>query len=242
MDLKKKVWSYSSLKLYETCKYAFYRKYVEGIEEQPNAFSLFGKHAHSVLERYFKGELYAFELADVFEQEYETAVPMHFPYFNMFKSFYDKTLRYFQEFDGIEGEVLGVEQKLEGRIGKHKFIGFADLIMRDDKGIFIIDHKSHGNWKSQKERHEYFRQLYLYAHFVHEMYGVYPYKLVFNKFCADEPLDEEPFNVGDYCSAIDWFTFGVDMILMNEDWDCEVDNFYCQNLCKVGCVYGGDDI
>ena len=51
-------------KLYETCRYAFY-------EEEPNAFSSFGKYVHSVLERYFKGELYAFELADVFEQEYE---------------------------------------------------------------------------------------------------------------------------------------------------------------------------
>ena len=78
MDLTKKKWSFSSLKLYETCKYAFYLKYIEGIEEEPNAFSSFGKHVHSVLERYFKGELYAFELADVFEQEYETAVPQRF--------------------------------------------------------------------------------------------------------------------------------------------------------------------
>ena len=120
MDLTKKKWSFSSLKLYETCKYAFYLKYIEGVEEEPNAFSSFGKHAHSVLERYFKGELYAFELADVFEQEYETAVPQRFPFYNMYSAFYNKTLAYLQNFDGIDGEVLSVEEKLESIIGDYE--------------------------------------------------------------------------------------------------------------------------
>ena len=57
MDLTKKKWSYSALKLYETCKYAFYLKYVEDKEEEPNVFSSFGKHAHNILERYCKGKL-----------------------------------------------------------------------------------------------------------------------------------------------------------------------------------------
>lgn len=240
MDLTKKKWSFSSLKLYETCKYAFYLKYIEGIEEEPNAFSSFGKHVHSVLERYFKGELYAFELADVFEQEYETAVPERFPYWNMFNAFYSKTLAYLQNFDGIDGEVLGVEEKLESTIGGYKFIGFADLIMKDENGIFVVDHKSHGTWKSKKERAEYMRQLYLYAHCIKEKYGEFPYKLVFNKFRSDKPLDEELFNERDYAATIDWFKTAVDTILATDEWDCEVDNFYCANLCKMGCIYGGE--
>ena len=239
MDLQNKKWSFSSVKLFETCPFAFKLKYIDGVEEQPNAFSSFGKHVHSILERYFKGEFYAFELADVFEQEYEIAVPQRFPFYNMYSAFYNKTLAYLQNFDGIDGEVVAVEQKFDTVIGGHKFIGYADLILRDDEGLVVVDHKSHGAWKSKKERADYMRQLYLYAYCVKEMYGEFPHKLVFNMFRKDEPLDEEVFKEGDYMAAVDWFKGAVDVILANEDWECKVDNWYCQHLCKMGCCYEG---
>lgn len=240
MNLTKKKWSFSSIKLFETCKYAFYLKYIEDNDEEPNAFSQHGSLVHSILERYFNGELYAFELADIFEKEYETAVTEKFPFFAMYKGFYEKTLEYLQNFDGIDGEVLGVEQKFDTTISGYKFIGFADLIIRDDKGIVIYDHKSHGKWKSKKERAEYFRQLYIYAYCVKELYGELPYKLVFNRFrIPDEPLDEELFNKNDYNSAIKWFTDSIDEILATDEWDCNVDNFYCGSLCRLGCCYEG---
>ena len=244
MDLTKKKWSYSALKLYETCKYAFYLKYVEDKEEETNVFSSFGKHAHNILERYCKGELYEFELADVFEEEYETAVPQRFPYYNMYASFYNKTLAYFQNFDGFDGEILAVEQKLESKIGGYKFIGFADLILRDENGIVVVDHKSHGAWKSKKERADYLRQLYLYAYCIQEIYGELPYKLVFNKFRADKPWDEELFKEGDYTAALDWFKVGVETILVTTDWECCPQAFYCDSLCGFieDCAYNGRDM
>ena len=244
MDLTEKKWSYSSLKLYETCKYAFYLKYVEGKEEEQNVFASFGKHVHSILERYFKGELYAFELADVFEKEYETAVKGRFPFYNMYAAFYNKTLSYLQNFDGIDGEVLGVEQKLESVIGGYKFIGYADLILRDEIGIVVVDHKSHGAWKSKKERADYLRQLYLYAHRIKEIYGEFPYKLAFNKFRADKPWDEELFKEGDYVAALDWFKAGVETALTTTEWECCPQAFYCDELCGFieDCAYNGRDM
>lgn len=241
MDLTKKEWSYSSLKLYETCRYAFYLKYVEDEQEGDNAFALHGKLSHSILERWAKGELYAFELADTFEQEYDMWVTEKFPFYNMYKAFFDKTLAYFENFDGIDGEIIGVEQELKAVIGGHKFIGFADLIVRDENGIVLIDHKSHGAWKSKKERADYMRQLYLYAYCIKEVYGEFPYKLVFNKFRCDEPWDEELFKEGDYTAAIDWFKAAVDTILATTEWECKVDKFYCESLCRLNCVYSGVD-
>lgn len=240
MDLSKKKWSYSSLKLFEQCPYAFYLRYVEDIPEQPNAFAQCGGLIHSILERYFKGELFAFELSDTFEAEYSTAVTELFPFFTMYKSYYDKSLAYLQNFDGIEGEVLGVEQEMTAEIGGYKFIGYADLIMCDEKGIFIIDHKSKDKWKSRKERTDYLRQLYLYAYCIKEKYGEFPYKLVFNKFRAENPLDEELFHEGDYQSALDWFKTGVETILNAEEWECKFDKFYCESLCgQAVCPYEG---
>ena len=62
MDLKKKVWSFSSVKSFEQCPYSFYLHYVEGEQELPNSFAQSGSFVHSILERCYKGELYEFEL------------------------------------------------------------------------------------------------------------------------------------------------------------------------------------
>lgn len=238
MDLKKKKWSFSSVKLFEQCPYAFYQKYIQGQTEEENAFAQHGKFAHSILERCLKGELMAFELADVFESEYQTNVTKNFPYANIAKSFYDKTLQYFQDYDGFVGEVVGVEEKLETKFGDYDFIGFADLILRDKQGIYIVDHKSHAAFKSKKEREEYFRQLYLYAECVKRKYGEYPYKLVFNMFRI--PKLEEDFFCQAQCDfSVKWFIDSVNKILQNTKWDCNVDSWYCSNLCGIDCVYRG---
>lgn len=241
MDLFTKAWSFSSVKLFATCPYAFYLRYIKGEKESPNAFSQHGTLVHSLLERYFKGELFAFELADLFEQEYANVVTEQFPFYNMYKSYYDKTLQYLQNFEGIDGEVLSVEQKLESIIGGHKFIGYADLMLRDDNGIVVIDHKSHAKWASKREREEYFRQLYLYAHVVKEMYGEFPRTLSFNRFrIPDEPMDSVVFRKEDYDVTLDWFKRIVDTILKEDNWECRVNDFYCKSLCGMReCIYNG---
>lgn len=241
MNLKNKKWSFSSVKLYDTCPYAFYLKYVEDVPDKPNAFAQHGSFVHKILERYFKGELIEFELADIFESEYEDNVTERFPFFNMYKSYYDKTLEYLQNFDGIKGKVIGVEQEVESVIGGYKFIGYIDLVMKDDKGIFIVDHKSHSEFKSKKERAEYYRQLYLYARCIKDKYGEFPYKLVFNRFrILEKPLDEEIFNEDDYKSATSWFGTSIDKIFSETNWDCNINKFFCDSLCGLDeCVYCG---
>lgn len=238
MDLRKKKWSFSSVKLFEQCPYAFYQRYIQDQPEEENAFAQHGKFVHSILERCLKGELMAFELADVFECEYQTNVAKQFPYANIARSFYDKTLQYFQEYNDFKGEIIGVEEKLETKFEDIEFIGFADLIMRDEKGIYIVDHKSHAAFKSKKEREEYFRQLYLYAECVKRKYGEYPYKLVFNMFRIPK-LEECFFNLDECQYSVNWFINSVNLILTNTDWGCKIDNWYCSNLCGMECAFKG---
>lgn len=239
MDLKKKKWSFSSVKLFEQCPYAFYLRYIEDQTEEENAFAQHGKFVHSLLERCLKGELMAFELADVYERDYQANVTKSFPFANIAKSFYDKTFQYLQTFDDFEGVIIGVEEKLETKFGDCDFIGFADLIMRDDVGIYIVDHKSHAAFKSKKEREEYFRQLYLYAECIKRKYGEYPYKLVFNMFRV--PKNEvELFAPSRLTDSVNCFSDSVIAILNNTDWDCNVDSWYCKNLCGFAqCPFRG---
>lgn len=239
MDLHEKKWSFSSVKLFEQCPFAFYQKYVCDNPEEENAFAQHGKFAHNILERCFKGELMPYELSDVFESEYYKNVTKQFPYPNTAKSFYDKTLQYFKDFDDdFEGEIIGVEEELEMKFGDYSFIGYADLIMRDDKGIYIVDHKSHAAFKCKKERTDYFRQLYLYAECVKQKYGEYPYKLVFNMFRASK-IEVEFFDPLQHCNDTLWFKDCVDKIMQNTEWECNPDQFYCANLCGIDCPYRG---
>lgn len=239
MDLSKKKWSFSSVKLYEQCPFAFYKKYILEEVEEFNAFSQHGKFAHKILEGCLKGELAAFELADIYRQEYSSNVTKQFPYSNIAKSFYDKTLQYFINYDNdFEGEVIGVEERLETKFGDYDFIGYADLIMRDDKGFYIVDHKSHAAFKSKAERREYFRQLYLYAECVKRKYGEYPYKLMFNMFRVPK-IETEFFDASQSTDSVKWFVDSVTKILASTEWDCKVDNWYCSNLCGMDCVFRG---
>lgn len=238
MDLHDKIWSFSSVKHFQQCPYAFYCKYVEEQTEEENAFAQHGKFAHSLLERCLKGELTPFELADVYVQEYAQNVTKQFPYANIAKSFYDKTLQYFEDFDGFDGEVIAVEEKLETKFGDYNFVGYADLIMRDNNGLYIVDHKSHAAFKSKKERDEYFKQLYLYAEGVKRKYGEYPYKLVFNMFRVPK-MEEEFFLPSGRSNGALWFINSVDMIMQNESWECKPDAWYCANLCGMDCIYRG---
>lgn len=238
MDLREKTWSFSSVKLFEQCPFAFWLKYVEDQTEEDNAFAQHGKFAHSLLERYFKGELMAFELADVYENEYHKYVTLQFPYANIARSFYEKTFQYFQTFDGFPEEVIGVEEKLEGKFGDYNFVGYADLILRDDKGIIIVDHKSHAAFKNKKERSEYFRQLYLYAECVKQKYGEYPYKLMFNMFRIPK-MEVELFAPSSNRNDESWFIERVNTIMNNKEWDCKPDAWYCANLCGMNCPYRG---
>ena len=252
MDLRKKRWSYSSVKLYETCPYAFYLKYIQDIEEETNAMAEHGSFVHVLLESYYKGEKIAFELASDFEEKYDEKVKHRFPYYNMYKSFYDSTLNYLYNFEGIseENKILYVEQEVTGLISPGldipskgiPFIGYIDLVYEDNKGIVIEDHKSHGKWRNKKERAEYFRQLYIYAYCLHQEGLPLPYKLVFNKFRTGK-LDEELFNESDYHEALPWFCNSVEKIMKETEWECKIDSFYCSHLCGfLECVWNGRDL
>lgn len=238
MDLRKKKWSFSSVKLFEQCPFAFYQKYINDQSEEENAFAQHGKFAHSILERCLKNELMAFELADVYESEYQSNVTKHFPFANIAKSFYAKTLQYFQNYDDFEGEIVAVEEKLETKFGEYDFIGYADLILKDEQGYVVVDHKSHAAFKSKAERQEYFKQLYLYAECIKRKYGEYPYKLIFNMFRVPK-LEEEFFALSQCKDTVIWFQDTVTEILQNNDWDCKVDNWYCSNLCGIDCAFRG---
>lgn len=244
-------WSFSKLAAFKQCPMSFYLTYVEnpGSEDElPGYFSEYGSLMHSILEQYYKGNLPVFCLADEWRSRYESEVivaPPPFP-----KGFgeknYDAAIRYLENFEGIPDgyKVLSVEKKFVLDIGGYPVSGIADLVLCDtalQPDIIIVDHKTKSMASMKKEYQIYRMQLYLYAIWCKQEYGVYPKTLRFNMVKdmvnIDEPFDETMVDV-----TKKWFLDGIREIEacdMFEDWHSCIgaeetkEPYFCKWICGV---------
>lgn len=245
--LDKIVWSYSSVNSYQNCPRCFFLERIQKVEKVQNAFAEWGSFMHSILERYFKGEIDIFDLLDVYEKEYKRRVQCAFPfnkYADLSSRYYEAGLNYLSNFNGLSPkfEILGIEDKAILTIGKRKFIGYIDLILRhrDTKSIVIVDHKSKSSFKNQKELNEYLRQLYLYSLYVKEKYGEYPESLMFNMVRAGDKVSH-PFSEDRLNEAVDWFLSTIDLIYSDLKFEDKISIEYERKFKDISTYRPGDD-
>jgi len=187
----------------------------------------------------------SFELADAYEAEYDEAVKHYFPPFpkGMAGQYYDEGLQYFQSFDGFgdDKEILSVEDKFELDIRGNRFVGIADLVLRDRNtgGIIVIDHKSKSMNSMKKSQYENTRQLYTYAAYVKERFGEFPTLLQFNMFRYGENIDE-PFDMERYEETMDWIECTIAQIKAEREWKVSSSGYFCRFICstRLHCPVG----
>ena len=204
-------------------------------------------HCHSLLERWAKGELMSFELADAYEAEYDEAVKHYFPPFpkGLAGRYYDEGLQYFRSFDGFgdDMEILSVEDKFELDIRDNRFVGIADLVLRDRNsgGITVIDHKSKSMNSMKKAQYENTRQLYTYAAYVKERFGAFPTLLRFNMFRYGVNIDE-PFSRDRYAETMDWIERTIAEIKAEKEWKVSSSGYFCRFICstRLYCPIAGE--
>lgn len=214
-----------------------------------NAYASYGTHCHSILERWAKGELMSFELAHVYTAEYDEAVPEYFPPFprGLAGKYFEEGLQYFKSFDGFgdQYDILSVEDKFGLNIRGNRFVGIADLILRNRNTglITVIDHKSKSMQSLMKDLKANKRQLYLYAAYVKEKYGVFPTLLRFNMFRYGKWVDE-PFSMEAYEEMLDWTEETIRNIRAERDWAVSSSGYFCKFICSVRdhCPIGNEII
>ena len=214
-------WSFSSVNTYNQCPQAFKYGYLDALPKINNAFSDWGTFMHSILERYFRGELEFFELSQVYEAGYADNIKCNFPpnkFCDLGERYYAAGRDYLDQFDGLfeDYNIIGVEQKVRLLIRGRPFIGVIDLLLEKDGEYIILDHKSKSTFKSKKELAEYARQLYLYAYYVHERFGKWPTKLIFHMIRNHGELIEIVFSIEDCEEAADWFDKTINKIYSDE--------------------------
>ena len=215
--------------------------------QEQNSYAEYGLLCHSLLERWAKGELMSFELADAYEAEYDEAVKHYFPPFpkGLAGRYYDEGLQYFRSFDGFgdDMEILSVEDKFELDIRDNRFVGIADLVLRDRNsgGITVIDHKSKSMNSMKKAQYENTRQLYTYAAYVKERFGAFPTLLRFNMFRYGVNIDE-PFSMKRYEETMDWIERTIAEIKAEKEWKVSSSGYFCRFICstRLYCPIAGE--
>ena len=112
-----------------------------------------------------------------------------------------------------------MEDKFELNIRGNRFVGIADLVLRDKTSgaISVIDHKSKSMPSLKKKLFENTRQLYTYAFYVKERFGVYPELLRFNMFRYNTFIDE-PFSMERYEETLGWIERTIQAIRAERKW------------------------
>ncbi len=233
---KKERYSFSKLSSFHTCKYMYKLTYIDHKKGVGNCFSSYGSEVHSLMERYAKGEIELWDLADVYEWEFDSAVPEPFPDSTFCKDmrglYYEQGLNFLKNFAGYsDRKILEVESNFECEIDDWAFNGIIDLVYEKDGKLVIQDYKSKSSFKNKKEQAEYARQLYLYSLHIKEKYGKYPDTLKFMLFRKDKPI-EIPFKIEDLEEAVNWAKQTVKEIRECWDFSPSCDEFFGSYLCN----------
>ena len=234
--------SYSRLSAFDSCRYKWFMKYVFGIPKIGDSFfSSYGTFMHDILAKFYRGEGDADALVSYYLKNYFAQVTGKPQKNTTAINYFNAGLDAISNIQPSDKEVLGVEQEVHWTLGGREYIGYIDLVLRDDDGIIILDHKSRDlkprttrkkPTKGDEELSRYLRQLYLYSIPVYEIYGEYPAHLCFNCYRTGVQISER-FDMQAFEETKQWATIKANEIEHNDDWSPNMDYFGCKYLCDV---------
>lgn len=233
-------WSYSRVTSFEDCPYQWFLQYIREDPKIDKFCATYGSFVHSLLEKYYKGEINKDGLYLEFLLGFQDNVKGDRPKESIVSKYIESGKTYFQNFSDFGMKVIAVEKKVNFEIDGYPFVGYIDLLCETEGGeLVIVDHKSanlkaRSNRRKQtlkdKELDEKLRQLYLYATAVKDEFGRFPKYLCFNCFRNGNFIKEE-FNEETYKDVCKQMIEDIKQIEITEDFCPRLDYFYCKYLC-----------
>lgn len=239
------IFSFSSLSEYAQCPYAFRMNKIEGIRGDTNAYAEIGSFAHKLNEKLFSGKATVEEVLDECIEDFDSHVTEEISEDSKSKK-YVALCEYFGGFDEDvfnKYEVVAVEKRFNWKIGKYRFVGIVDLILKDKKTgeIYLVDHKSSAHFLKKngeplkstlKSFLKYKKQMYMYADAMKNVLGYYPDYIAWNHFLDDGERTVIKFDEKELDETKKWIIDEVEKIYADEDFDAVFDWSYCYNLCN----------
>lgn len=225
------VFSFSNVNSFETCPYCWFKNYAMGERTgESNAFAEYGTMMHEIFELIDKKLIDESKAIDMMENRMtDIDLPMAFGH-DLNKSYKEQAVTAINN-HYTPLKILGLEEKVQFKVGDYSFVGYIDQVLEDSDGeIILLDHKSKASFKSKKEQAEYARQLYLYSVAIKNFYGKYPKELRFNMFRKQNLIKIE-FKEKDLEESKDWVINTIDKIKKTTLFSPTDNEFLCNNLC-----------
>ena len=234
-------WSYSRLRAYEDCGYGFFLNYIEEEEEIKHFYAEYGSLMHRILERFYSGAITKDQALSMFMTGFVLDLPDEVKP-SIAEKYYQQGKEYLSSLEMPKEKIIGIEEKFDFKVGDYPFIGFVDLLLEDEDGLIVQDHKSRilrrGTKKQDEEFNSFTRQLYLYSTGIEQRYGRLPKKLRFNCF-RNGTLLEEVFDKDKYKETQQWALNTIKKIEQESEWKPSLEWFKCNYICGFSdsCEY-----
>lgn len=234
-------WSFSRLRAYEDCGYSFFLRYIEEEEEAQHFYAEYGSLIHGILEQFYSGVITKEQALSKFMIGFVLDLPDEVKP-SITEKYYQQGKEYLSSLAMPKEKIVGIEETFNFKVGDYPFIGFVDLLLEDENGLIIQDHKSHilrRGTKKQKEKFDSFaKQLYLYSAGIEQKYGRLPHKIRFNCF-RDGSMPEEMFDEGKYEETKQWALDTIGRIEQESKWEPSLEWFKCRYICGFSdsCEY-----
>ena len=248
-------WSFSRLHAWEQCPYAFYLKYIEQRDGESNYYAANGKCMHEVFEAILTNQIPLDECTQCYADKYDLICETTKQ--STMDSTYEKCIDYLCTIDGIDlekYEILGVELKLDFNIGKYKFVGYADLVVKNKKSgeIILVDHKQATHFmkkdgtplKNQLENFLAYRhQMYIYCKGLKDCFGIDVNKIIWHHFKDNGELTIIPFEADEYEETLQWAVNTIEKIKKDKKFLNKRSYVLCSSLCdyRNDCEYKNED-
>lgn len=240
-------WSYSRITAFEQCPHGWYLRYIRRLPKDDRFYSSYGSFVHSLIERYYRGELSKEQLPVEFATKFATEVKGFRPSNNVVVKYINDGMNYFTNFEPYECDSFEVEKEIYFSIGGKRFVCYIDFVGFKDGKIFLVDHKS-AELKEKSKRakptasdkkiDEILRQLYFYSAAIEQEYGKLPSKLCINSYRSGVFIEEE-FDNEKFEDTKRWALERIEDIESVDEFFPFQDFFFCKNLCGLNnfCTY-----
>lgn len=168
-----RIWSWSKVNCFHTSPYEYYLKYIKKAKEDraDSIYTTTGGLAHSVLEKFYTGEIEYDKMIDEFEDGWIVAADIADLKFDradeernaqIKDKYYENLVHFFKNHTVLKNKPV-IEQFVKVKVGGNLFQGYIDCAFKDDEDCFVIeDFKTSSIYKGAKAENES-GQLVLYA-------------------------------------------------------------------------------
>ena len=243
--------SFSRIHAYEQCPFLFYLKYIEKRDGESNFYASNGKAMHEVFEEILTEKIPIDDCTTAYADKFDLICETERQ--SIMDSTFEKCMDYLAEIEPIDEdkyEIIGVEMKLCFKVGKYKFVGFADLVVRNkiNGEVILVDHKQAGHFlkkdgtplKNQLDSFlAYKKQMYLYCKGLKDQYGIQVDKIVWHHFKDMGQITVIPFVQEEQDETIEWAKNLIEKIKKDKKYEHKDSYIMCKSLCdyRNDCEY-----